>query len=188
MTETTEDHTLEHPFRVRPGLCVESEILLRKLKDGKPGDALTDAELSDLCGFDTCPQNHGKGYSNLLTAQGQCESQYGICWQRVTGEGHIRCLASKETDTWVAHHGTRRVRSLSRKMKRKLLTVKPEDLTEDERRGWRARVGMFRLAEVMVTKRTEKKLLPHCGETKVDPKRLLSVLGNGAKGGDDSTE
>jgi hypothetical protein len=178
--QMNENHTPEHPFRVRPGLCVESEILLRKLKDGKPGDVLTDAELTELCGFDTSPSG-GKGYSNLHTAQDRCRREYGLNWQREIGMGSIRCLQSKETKDRLRDHGIRRVRRQARRMRIEALTVKPGDLTDEERREWRAQIAAFRLAEVMVTKRTEKKLLPYCGDARVDPKRLLAVLGNGKK-------
>lgn len=69
--------------------------LIDRLKDGHPGDVITDEQLHEVCGHRTAV-NHA-GYTNLLTAMRYVRGHFHKNWQRVHGAGAIKCLNSVET-------------------------------------------------------------------------------------------
>ena len=69
-------------------------LLVERLKIGKPGDTVTDEELSEICGRDT--QNGGKGYQSLRTAINYVSQHYQVIWSRVYGGHQLKCMDSDE--------------------------------------------------------------------------------------------
>jgi len=61
------------------------------LSAGKPGDELTDEELSTVAGID-CSVKSRKGRNAVHSAIKHVQRAHDIWWQRVVGTGLIRCL------------------------------------------------------------------------------------------------
>lgn len=64
--------------------------LIERLKDGNPGDKVTDEELKIVCGKETSVK--GDGYPYLCTAIRHCRRVYGRNWERIPKAGAIQCL------------------------------------------------------------------------------------------------
>lgn len=77
------------------GMSPVTAKLIDRLKDGKPGDTLADAELETVAGVRTDP--NGKAYPNLLSACRYVLRHHGVRWERVVGAGSIKCLNDSET-------------------------------------------------------------------------------------------
>lgn len=79
-------------------LKYQTVLLINRLKEGRPGDELTDEELEKICGQSTRPGTRttpaGPSYGHLKTAIKRCIASHGITWDRVNGEHLIRCLGS----------------------------------------------------------------------------------------------
>lgn len=104
--------------------------LIDKMKDGKPGDVLTDVELAGLCGRNTSPG--GNGYPALQTAIHHCEND-GVVWRRVPGEKKIACQDGVGVLN-LAKHTRKRVGKQMRGSGRRLRAINPADLPNDQAR------------------------------------------------------
>lgn len=113
------------------GNCgLTSRKLIDKMKDGKPGDVLTDAELMGLCNRITSPG--GNGYPALQTAIQYCEKD-GVVWRRVPGEKRIACQDGLGVLA-LAKNTRRRVGRQMRGSGRRLRAINPADLPNDQAR------------------------------------------------------
>jgi len=81
-------------FHFIPGYSPTTLKLIERLKTGKPGDKLTDAQPADVCGKNTSVG--ADGYQSLQSAVRACERQYGVVWRRVRDTGAIECLNATE--------------------------------------------------------------------------------------------
>jgi hypothetical protein len=76
-----------------PGYSPATAKLIDRLKDGKPGDRLTDTELSQISD-ENCsaplPRAHVRAATRYVL-----RTHY-VCWQREVGENAIRCLNPHE--------------------------------------------------------------------------------------------
>lgn len=120
--------------------CTSS--LIDKLKDGKPGDTLTNAQLSTIAGANI---EEKTGY--LYSAIRYCTANHKVLWQRVRGQEKIVCL--NDTEILAASKGdVKRVRKLASRGQRKLYIVDQSQLTEEQIRDFRSTVvqlGVFKL-------------------------------------------
>lgn len=109
-------------FWAIPGKRIETSLLIARLAQGKPGDRVSDTDLTTLCGLDTRPGE--AGYALLYSAQQHCEKN-GVVWQRRKGEGFLECLPYKGRIEKVQKF-QRRIHTASRKA---LTLLKNEDLS-----------------------------------------------------------
>lgn len=96
-----------HPIRI---------VLAARLKEGKPGDILTDVELSGIAGFAVAPDT--KGGRHLLGAMRDAEAE-GVVWQRVKNERQIVCQSGRE----ILHRTLNDVKLIGRRSRRSSLRI-----------------------------------------------------------------
>lgn len=101
-----------HPIRI---------TLAAKLKEGKPGDSLTDTELSIIAGVVVGPDTSGGRY--LLGAMRDVE-RAGVVWQRVKSENKIVCQSGQE----VLHRTLNDVKLIGRRARRSSLRISSVDV------------------------------------------------------------
>lgn len=92
-------------------------VLVERLRGGKPGDEITDAELESICGKPTGPGEDG--YMSLCTAIRYTLKEFRVHWKRIAKQGLIRALNAHETceDVGADMAGMRkRIRTTSRKI------------------------------------------------------------------------
>ena len=107
-------------------------MLIQRLENSQPDDAILDEELNRIAGKDVSPKGNHNSY--LQSAIRYCE-QMGICWQRVRGEGYIK--RSSPGDIIVGSEQA--VKSTHRKMKRSVarlgsITNKMDELEPGEKK------------------------------------------------------
>ena len=108
-------------------------LLIAKLEHGKPGDEVTDADLTAHCHKNTAPG--GAGYGNLQSALRYCE-RGGAVWRRVPGEKRLLCLNGVGVLS-LAKDSRTHVRRTVRRTRQRLATVDPVELPDDgERRRY----------------------------------------------------
>lgn len=105
-----------------------TSALINALKDGKPGDELTEEQLKDACGF---PVNIGSHhYGKLLSAIRYCINNHGRVWERQYNQHKIRCMNGEEVVV-NSSRDTTAIRRRANRAKKKLYTVKLPDLTPE---------------------------------------------------------
>jgi len=117
-------------FGITRGYAPATLKLIERLKAGRIGDVLTDAELTAVAGRATAPG--GAGYANLHTAIGVVMREHGLLWERELRAGAIRCL----DDAGKVGSAAKDRKLIQRRAKRamtKLRIVTVANLGEDER-------------------------------------------------------
>jgi len=149
--------------------------LISALKDGKPGDELTDADLAEVCGHPTAPGQ--AGYSYLATAIKYCRRYEGVVWQRIRGEGTLRCLNGVEKRGYTKG-GRDRIRRQARRNSEVNGTIDRErDFeTEEQRRAYDADVVLDATMTLFADRRLGKKLEQRQLVGKVDHTKLLTLF------------
>lgn len=79
---------------VVPGMAVETEHLIERLKAGTVGEVVTDEELQAICGRPTGAGQ--RGYANLQSAIRYVLRRFGIAWGRQAKANCIKCLNASE--------------------------------------------------------------------------------------------
>lgn len=151
--------------------ALETNKLIQRLKDGMPGDIVTDDEMSDLIGKSTQPG--GAGYNYLQSAMRYCLHQ-GVRWERMRKQRAIKCLDSSET----LKHGERGIKLLGRAARRetrKIGTVKRAELSQEESKRFGVVSSQLQTLTYMSSKPAAKRL-----DTKVwadkSPRKMLDAL------------
>lgn len=131
-------------FTAIAGLHVATAQLIEKLKDGKPGDTLTDVQLAEVCGH---PTGVGEqGYCYLQTAI-KYVRKLGIVWERLRGGGCVKCLEPVERSL-----SARRYLGFGhRRIKRAVMvgaSVNIEELPEDRRAQHGAMMSQLRVVSL----------------------------------------
>lgn len=142
-------------FSTIPGYGPQSMLLIERLKTGKPGDILTDEELTAICGRNTA--SGGKGCGALSSAIRYCTANHGIVWQRERGASAIKCLNSSEVVNKVRSSAS----SIHRKAGRTLkvaATVKLAELTPEEVRDHNVLCAQIGAVRLFASGDTRKKL------------------------------
>jgi len=115
--------------------AVPTQKLIDRLKDGKPGEILTDEALTEIAGgYDTRASvggRQGKGYPYLTSAIRYVLRNYAVVWDRVHGGNYIRCVEDPDKLS-LANTGLNRVRKAARKSARVLGTINIENLTVEQ--------------------------------------------------------
>jgi hypothetical protein len=145
---------ITNKFQAIQGISPTTAKLIERLKDGKPGDVLSDAELGEICGRETKPGE--EGYQNLRSAIRYTMRHHNVYWERIIDAGQIKCLNGPETLT----SNRRDFRMINRRAKfsaGKLRTVNPETLNLPDRSQYftnRAQLGA--LTMFSATKTTKR--------------------------------
>lgn len=129
-----EDHTEEgeaKSIEFIPNLHLCTRALIQKLREGKPGDVLADAELSEVCGQDTGV--HGPAYGYLQSAIRWCLNNHQIVWERQRGMKCIKCVEHAERMA-VSDGLVRRSHKMIHRGKRVLATVDMNVLDDGQKR------------------------------------------------------
>jgi hypothetical protein len=158
------------------GYSPTTGVLADRLKSGKPGDVVTDEELTSVCLKDT--RVDGDGYNNLLSAMRYCEKTQGVVWQRVRGENRLEC----QNDEGKYHAGRSRLssaRRFARTASRVLLLTDIDSLPEDDRPKARAAAAVAGMMSA-VSRPSAVKQLADMGASEVPAqKALLDIFRKG---------
>ena len=152
--ETTGDGNAEY-VPIGPRMSVATRKLIDALKDGKPGEEITDAELEVIAGGPCAPGE--KHYAHLMSAIKNVLSDQGVVWQRQHGERKIVC-ADNAGKFAIANHVQNGIRRRARYGKNVMGTVDIKKLPRDEQSRVSARVAIFGSVEGLTRGTTVKKL------------------------------
>ncbi len=153
------------------GLAKETSILIDMLKDGKPGDVITDELMFEKCGKQTCTS--GDGYGNLETAKRYVLTNHNVVWYRVRSAGVIKCANANE----IGIDAKNTIKSMCRRSKRglkKIATVDLSDVPETDRPAFLATSASLGTVLLFSKSSTQKKLTARHVEK---PLELPDVLG-----------
>lgn len=154
-------------------LGVTACLLVEAMKEGKPGQTLTDEALTAFCGKDTSPGM--VGYSSLVKAIHYVTQHFGIVWKRVPKAGCIKVLDAHETAEDVSSDMTC-IRRKTRRTIRKAAATKLADLTQEERTQMLATSAQLGAIALMADSGTTKKLAARNVETTPDVKKLMELF------------
>ena len=115
-------------FTAVPGLSVESQLLIDRLRKSSIGDIVTDTVLNAVCGTDV--SSKGRGYGFLQTAIKHLE-QEGIVWQRLRGERAIKRLNAVEISS-TSKSARKHIRRVASRTLLKLGAFKPSSLPAEQ--------------------------------------------------------
>lgn len=163
------------PFR----MSLATSKLIEAMKNGKPGDMLTDEELERICGL-ACHSRQkggepGKGYGYVGTAIRYCVREHRVVWKRVPRAACIKCLKPDEIRT-VAKARRRHICKVGKWGVRELATVEIDRLSDSERREHllcTAQLGALAgMADNTMTKKLEARNVTQAP----DMQRLLEAM------------
>lgn len=126
-------------------------ILVEKLKDGKPGDIVSDEELTKLCGKPTEP--HGIGYPALMSAIRYTVNTFGVRWKRIRGEKAISVLKPSER-VEEEYKSLGSIRRATRRTLRMASTVDTKELDEAQKTRHFAVMAQYGAIELMAKPQT----------------------------------
>lgn len=148
--------------------------LIELLKDGKPGDEISDEELTQYCGKAT--HVHGDGYSYLQTATDYCATVYGIRWQRIYGQHRLRCL----TPSGLVGSVGSQLSGIGRRAKRAAIDISiaaEGELSEEEKPRIRLLAAQVGALAMMTSSRMRKRLEKLPTPKEPDMKLLVASFG-----------
>lgn len=150
-----------------------TRLLIDLLAKGKPGDVITDAQLTAECG-ESCIVG-GKAYTALLSAIRHCTMNKGVVWRRQRKEGSILCLKPLQIGDVV---DTRR-RAAARSMRRglhELNAIDYETLPAEHKPALNAKAAQ--LATILYAADTSlgKKLEARRASEPINLKALLDAI------------
>lgn len=158
-------------------LTLATAKLIELLASGKPGDKLTDEEMTAHCERDTRPSVKGKpgaGYNNLCSAIRNVLRTKGLVWERIRGADAIECKKFPGKLSIAA----RNQRMINKRAKRSLAvlgTVKQAEVPDTERVQFNVKVAQLGVLAAMSSGNTTKKLEAR-EVTTIDPKKLLDSI------------
>ena len=115
-----------------PGVPSPETIAAReRLKDGKPGDVVTEYEMAAVIGEPCVTGTRGAGI--VYRARVFALKEYSVCWVRDADAGGWRVVEDSERIRIVRDEGAKKLRGLSRKHLR-LLNVPSDGLSPEDRR------------------------------------------------------
>ena len=159
-------------FRRIPGRAVETTLLIQRLREGKPGDIITDDELMEICGKNCAPD--GAGYGYLHSAIKFVEAE-GIVWGRVRDAKKIKCLEPDE----VLSVGTNAFKQIARKSKRTVLqlgSLDTKELTDEQVTKRNAGMALSGTLAMMASHKTAKRLEEKHASATVDFDKMLEIF------------
>jgi hypothetical protein len=163
----------ETRFQRVPGLHVNSSILVDRLKQGKPGDILTDEQLTALIGVSTKPGC--KGYAFLSTAIKRCLNEHKVVWKRTRGAWCIKCLIPDEI-MLTAKDNSKKIHRISNRSIRMIDTVDPATMPAEKRGEYFARSAQFGTLKLFSEKSTHEKLVTRNISQPFDMSKMLEAM------------
>jgi hypothetical protein len=155
------------------GISLPTAKLIEKIKDGKPGDVLSDADLTAACGRPTEPE--GSGYANLMSAISYVRRMHGVVWERVRAERCIKCLNPKEILS-TADASAGKIRRESMKSVQKLRTIVLDNLEESERPAVLSRMAQHGTLAQFAKADSRKKFEAGNVSAAISPAKMLELL------------
>ena len=137
--------------RIIPALSIESGVITVRLRECKPGDIVTYAELDALIGKSI--QRHR---GSLDTARRTVERDDRMVFEAVRGVG-VKCLTSPEAALSLATN-IKRTRMAARKGVRKARAIKIEEVPQSERGALIARASYLALVDNAGAPAAQKRL------------------------------
>lgn len=117
-------------FATFPNQSLETQLLINRLKDGKPGDKVTDEEIVALIKM---PLGLGtKGSGRVNSAVNYVLSHFNINWKRIRGAKLLECLDSSGTLNEMRSRNDRQ-RHAAKKTVQKAKTISYDKLSPEER-------------------------------------------------------
>lgn len=160
--------------RIIPNRSIETAKLIERLKGGKPGDTITDEELTKIAnGLSTAV--NGPGYGRLQSAMRFVMREYHIVWKRINKAGAIKCLDSLEaSDDMAADLGV--IRRRSNRARHKMAAIKLDGLTADQQRRTKALSAQIMTIGLFATSSTTKKLEARNVVSPFDPSKVIELF------------
>lgn len=156
-----------------PGLHIATSLLVQRMKDGKPGDVITDEELTKTCGHDT--RSGKRGYGFLGTAIKKCLADHRIVWKRTRGAWCIKCLGHAEIISGV-ESDTKKIHRTAKTATVKLNTVPAAELAPLERTQYFARLAHMGSLAMFTKKETFKKIETRNINAPFDVQKMLDAM------------
>lgn len=157
------------------GRSPETAALIARLETGKPGDILTDEELTKIAnGRDTMPGGEGYGYlTSAIRHLAACPAP--VYWERIRGAYAIRRI----TDSEKVKSSDADRKSVSRRAKkaaRRLAFTNRENLTQEEAAKANALHAQLGTIAAFAHGDTTKKLEARAVQSAPDMTRLLEAF------------
>ena len=153
-------------------VSIHTARLVAYLSMGKPGDVLTDEQLTERCGKNT--RVSGDGYSYLLTAIRYVQRHHELAWFRIRGSNAIKGGNADE----ILEHSESGVSGIRRRSKKIMTQIGIARTGELDDAGMTkanviaAQVGTM----LLMTKRKTCKKLENMEKEQLDPSKLLSAF------------
>lgn len=147
--------------------------LIERMKDGKPGDVLTDEQLEDACGRDCSPS--GEGYGNLQSAIRACRREFRVVWRRIREGGAIRCLVAEEIMSG-ADSDRKAIHRAAKRSVDKLACTNPAELDENGRKRLTTTMAVHGSMALLSKTETVKKLEARNVSKLIDSGKLLECF------------
>ena len=167
-------------FEARAGFAPATCRLIDALKDGKPGDSMTDAELADICGLPCKPK--AKGYSYLMSAIRYCEKD-GVFWKRIKAGNELRCLDAGEKLN-VCEGDRKHISRVARRSVRRLGSIDVKELPADKMKQYHTQIAQAGTMALFADSKTTRKIASETEKQPIDRDKVIELF---TKGNKDST-
>lgn len=148
---------------------VPTRLLIQAMKDGKPGDMLTDEQLEQICREDCRP---GKpGYPHLEKAK-KYLTDNGVVWERIRGAMCIKCLEPSEVNEG-ANTARRHILRKSKSAVKKLGSRNMDGATMEEKQRQLTHMGQFGALRLFSESSTTRQIEAREINEPPDMKKLL---------------
>lgn len=152
----------------------ETRRILDRLKTGKRGDVITQAEMDEIAGME-CWLSKSRGSRYVSSAIRICLIEHNVLWIRNADTGQYEC-ASQEQAIKAASEHTSRARRQAKKCLNKLATVRSDEMTA-EQRTTHSLQAMLAGAIERVTSKKSQTILTGRKIDQLDPAQLRMLVG-----------
>lgn len=146
--------------------------VVERIKNGKPGDFISYAELSDLIGVSA---QEGSGYQSTYRARQYVIREFGVVWHPSYDHKGLKCLTPKEI-TILGEKDRKKINRAAGKGLRRLNTVDHTKLPQDQMLKHVATVTHLRLIQQVSARRKRDKLEAACTNKPMSGKEALKLL------------
>jgi len=148
-----------------PNLHLCTRSLIMRLRGGKPGDVLTDAQLTEACGMDTSV--NGPAYGYLQSAIRWCLNNHRIVWERQRGMSSLKCVEHAERMS-VSDGLVRRSHRMIHRGKKVLASVEMDALDDTQKRELLVRQAHIGTLDMFTRKNAVTRLVESGATTPVN--------------------
>lgn len=159
-------------FEARAGFAPATCRLIDALKNGVPGDTITDARLMEICGAPCRPNT--KGYSYLMSAIRFCERD-GVFWKRIKSGGEIRCLNACEKLN-VCEGDRKHISRVARRSVRRLGSIDAGQLPLDRVKQYQTQLAQAGTLALFADSRTTRKIESAGEKNHIDRDKVIALF------------